>query len=420
MRRIGLVILLLILVTTGSFFRARTVDESDSADWLVVLQLSLCVTAGLVGVVLIRKHSAGAVASGLLIAYVLAVIVTSVFSSYFKLVLGYWVLLAGTSILCIGLISSSPDESSLERVEFLIFAAMAVMVLEDAILSLFVVEPVDFEDGVYRLGENTTSANVLGVLAAMAFCMSFRSPSAKRGSRYMRYAWRALFLAVLLLSRSRVGLLGLLCGILIRFWFTRRRSTNPRVPVLIAAIPCWIGTIVVLGVIAWVMEVQPVTAMVDLVNRSEDSATLLSVTGRTEVWPYAIQRITESAQSIVFGHGYAVSKFVLNENNWSASFFAYHSHNTFLEVLLGTGLLGAIPFLLLLAYSTAWVFRFSQLLKSFSMDFMLRAIAVVTLILSSIFTESDLVTKIGPMTIVFFFYVLALDRRSAFTRTYEQ
>jgi O-antigen ligase len=386
----------------------------------VIVQVGLCIAAGLVGIILIRRHSAGALASGLLIAYVVAVIGTSAFSSYFNLVAGYWVLLAGTSTLCIGLISSSPDESSLERIEFVIFAAMAVMVLKDTILSLFVVEQAELEDEVYRIGENTTSANALGVLAAMAFCMSFRSPATTKRARYARYAWRALFIAVILLSRSRVGLLGCIAGMLVRLWLSSRRSTNPRTRLLIAAIPCWIGCVFLIGAIAWVLGVQPVVAMVDMVNRNEDSATIMSVTGRTEVWPYAVQRIFESAQAILFGHGYGVSKFVLNENNWAATFYAYHSHNTFLEVLLSTGLFGAIPFLLLLAYSTTWVFRFSNLRKSFSIDFMLRAIAIVTLILSSIFTESDLVTKIGPITIVFFFYVLALDRRSAFERVYGQ
>ena len=420
MRRLGLVLLVLILVTTGSFVRTRPVDETDTADWLVVVQLGLCVAAGLVGVVLIRKNSGGAVASRLLIAYVVAVIATSVFSSYFNLVVGYWVLLAGTSMLCIGLISTTPDESSLERIEFVIFATMAVMVLKDAILSVFVVEPVELEDDVYRIGENTTSANALGVLAAMAFCMSFRSPASSKGARYMRYAWRALFLVVILMSRSRVALVGCFAGMLVRLWLSSRRSANPRTKLLIAAIPCWIGTVLLIGAIAWVLGVQPVVAMVDMVNRNEDSADLMSVTGRTEVWPYAVQRIFESAQSMMFGHGYGASRFVLNENNYTVSFFAYHSHNTFLEALLSTGLVGAIPFLCLLGYSTVWFFRFSRLRKSFSIDFMLRAIAVLTLILSSILTESDLVNKIGPISIVFFFYVLALDRRAAFERVYEQ
>jgi O-antigen ligase len=190
---------------------------------------------------------------------------------------------------------------------------------------------------------------------------------------------------------------------------------------LAAAIPCWAGSLVVLAVIAWTMGVQPVTAMVEFVNRREDAGTIMSVTGRTEVWSYAIQRIFDDLHSVVFGHGYGVSKFVLNENNWTASFFTYHAHNTLLEALLSTGLAGTVPLLLLLAYSLSWHVRFSRLRESFSLDFMLRAISVVTLILSSQFTESDLVNKIGPITIVFLFYGLALDRQAPFKRrVYEQ
>ena len=155
--------------------------------------------------------------------------------------------------------------------------------------------------------------------------------------------------------------------------------------------------------------------MVDFVNRSEDAATIMSVTGRTEIWSHAVDRILEGEKSILVGHGYGVSKFVLNENNTTASFFAYHSHNTFLEVLLSTGVLGALPFLLLIGYGFRWVTRFSELRQTFSLGFMLRAVAVITAILSSTLTESDLASKIGPVTIVFLFYLLSLDRQTPFT-----
>jgi O-antigen ligase len=142
----------------------------------------------------------------------------------------------------------------------------------------------------------------------------------------------------------------------------------------------------------------------------------MTFTGRTDVWNYAIDRIFESFQSTLIGHGYGASKLVLNENNWRAGFYAYHAHNTLLEALLGTGLIGTIPFILLVAYSTTWLFRFTRLRASFSLEFVLRAIAVISIILGSTLTESDLVTKVGPVTIVFLFYVLALDRQNCFPR----
>jgi O-antigen ligase len=232
----------------------------------------------------------------------------------------------------------------------------------------------------------------------------------------VRYAWRILFIAVMLLTRTRVALIGLVLGACARLWYGRRRADPTRARVLTAAIPCWIGSLALLIVIAWTMGVQPVTAMVEYVNRSEDSATVMTFTGRTDVWGYAIHRIFDGFQSLLLGHGYGVSKLVLNDNNWRADFYAYHAHNTLLEALLGTGLIGAIPFVLLLAYSSTWLFQFTRLRNSFSLEFTLRAIAVITIILGSTLTESDLVTKIGPVSIVFLFYVLALDRQRYFRR----
>jgi hypothetical protein len=42
---------------------------------------------------------------------------------------------------------------------------------------------------------------------------------------------------------------------------------------------------------------------------------------------------------------------------------------------------------------------------------------VIAVILVSTLTESDLANKIGPVTIVFMFYVLSLDRQTQFRQT---
>jgi O-antigen ligase len=251
------------------------------------------------------------------------------------------------------------------------------------------------------------------MMSALAFFMSFGAPATPRNMK-VRYAWRILFIAVMTLTRTRVALIGLVLGACARLWYGRGSSDPARARLLAAAIPCWIATLALLIVITWTMGVQPVTAMVEYVNRSEDSATLMTFTGRTDVWNYATHRIFDSLQSVVIGHGYGVSRLVLDGNNWRVDFYAYHAHNTLLEALLGIGVVGAIPFMLLLAYSATWFFRYTRLRASFSLEFTLRAIAVITITLGSTFTESDLVTKIGPVTIVFLFYLLALDRQDCF------
>src|SRR2546426_751513 len=124
----GLVLLVVILVITGSYIRNRPVEESDTLDWLIVMQLAMCIAAGAVGLLLIREHSLGGPGGCRLIAYLLAVLASAVFSSYTQLVLGYWILLAGTGLLCIGLVSSSPTTASLRRLEFAILVTLSFIV----------------------------------------------------------------------------------------------------------------------------------------------------------------------------------------------------------------------------------------------------------------------------------------------------
>src|SRR5262245_41413511 len=89
----SIAILVLILVVTGSYIRERTPDESDTADWLVVLQLGLCLAGGAIGLILIAKSSGSGTGARRLIFYVVAIVFSIVFSPYLKLSAGYWILL---------------------------------------------------------------------------------------------------------------------------------------------------------------------------------------------------------------------------------------------------------------------------------------------------------------------------------------
>src|SRR5207244_3682068 len=57
---------------------------------------------------------------------------------------------------------------------------------------------------------------------------------------------------------------------------------------------------------------------------------------------------------------------------------------------------------------------FFWLLHSFSLGFALRAVTVVSAILNSTMTESELAVKISPLLVVYLFYILSLDRQPAF------
>ncbi len=421
-RRIALVILALLLVTTGSYIRTRTLDESDSVDWLVLVQLGLAMAGGFLGILLMRRGSPGGFGAKLLVIYIFGVFASGAFTLYRTVVFGYWILLAGTVALCMGLVSSSLTESSLREVENLILGTLSFMLLKDALLDAFwfapQIERMD-ELGIemYRYGMGSTSSNSMGLAAAIAFWMSFDVVPERNRSRYWKIFWRGLFAAIVWLTRARFALAGLLGGGIMRWSLSHWHERATRSYRLLVAIPCFAAALSVLTIMGWLWNVPVVTAAFALVNRGESYSTIMSVTGRTDIWPYALQRVFDGLRSIIFGHGYSTSKFVLNESNWSASFFAYHAHNTFLEVLLSTGLLGLLPFLAIITYSLQWVFRFSEVVKSFSLGFTLRAITVLCVILSSTMTESELAMKTGPAVVVFLFYMLSLDREAAFSPT---
>jgi hypothetical protein len=84
--------------------------------------------------------------------------------------------------------------------------------------------------------------------------------------------------------------------------------------------------------------------------------------------------------------------------------------------VLATGLVGAVPFFVLLGYSLKWFAGFSKVRLAFSSGFALRAITVIAAVLSSTSTETDLANKVGPVLIVYLFYLLSLDHQAAFAR----
>ncbi len=419
LRQAGMLVLALLLITTGSFIREKPREEQGVLDWVVLLQIGLSVAGSFLGLLLSRRHSLRGFGARVLTVYVLAALISGFFSLYLQQVVGYWLLLAGTSLLCMGLVSSSQTEASLRDVEKLILATVGFMLVKDTLIDAFYfrtqldrMEELGIE--MYRFGTGSTSSASMGLLAATAFWMSFKTSSERNASSTWWLFWKVSFATIVLLTRARVALFALIAGGVIRWWY-RRRTLAVRSHAIFAA-PCLAASVVLALAIAGLWKAPLVTSAVDFVNRGEDSETVMSVTGRTNIWPYAIQRIGDGPISIFFGHGHGVSKSVLNENNWRIDFYAYHAHNTFLEVLLSTGLAGCLPFVVLIVYSLAWLGRFSSL-WAFSAGFRLRAASVVATVLTSTMTESELVAKAGPFFVVYIFYVLSLDRQKAFLPT---
>jgi exopolysaccharide production protein ExoQ len=71
------------------------------------------------------------------------------------------------------------------------------------------------------------------------------------------------------------------------------------------------------------------------ISRSGNAEEIYSLTGRTELWRFSIDQL-KTAPLFGFGHGGA--RFVCEHNGWPTT----HAHNTVLNVMLGTGLIGGL------------------------------------------------------------------------------
>lgn len=86
--------------------------------------------------------------------------------------------------------------------------------------------------------------------------------------------------------------------------------------------------------------------LLKFVSRSGSAEELTSLTGRTEIW-YTVLKLVE--QRPWTGFGYASSVFVLPEYQNSIGFVTSHAHNLALQLLLTTGWVGLVLFVLTIA-----------------------------------------------------------------------
>lgn len=89
-----------------------------------------------------------------------------------------------------------------------------------------------------------------------------------------------------------------------------------------------------------------VSDMITKVTKSGSAEELLTITGRTEIWAYGMERIQESP---ITGYGYCSARFVMED-------FSYHCHNIVLNAALFSGLPGGLLLLAIIGYHLACVF----------------------------------------------------------------
>jgi O-antigen ligase len=399
-----------ILVLIGTYFRVRRGEAKLVADWLIFTQVSVCFLGAFLGILLMRKNRRLGFGAKILLIFIFTTILSAINSPFSTRVIGYWILLTGTGLLTIGLVQGARTVKDLERIEKLWFYTITCILIKDTITALVIYGTGES----YRLGMMITHPNLLSLNAAIAFWVSFR----KRVFKSILLLWlvRLFLLFIIFTAKSRTSLICWAAGGIVLFYFHKGHQSEKSV-MLKAAIPCVLIALISAGLLAFSFELPGTAAAFNYFRRGQDISTLWTLTGRTEIWSYAFEKIFSNPSSLLFGNGYGVTKFIINEEYLESlqmgvySLRASHLHNVFLETLFSAGLLGVIPLIIMIAYSFNWFLKFKELQSVYSVEFSVRALVVVIMVFINSMIESFLGTKINPIMMIFLFYLLALGNR---------
>lgn len=398
-----------IIIIFGTYIRNRDGHDLTDADWLIFFQILVCFFAGLLGVFKISSADKPGFGGKIFLFYCFSAIVSVAFSSYPKIVIGYWGLYIGVGFLILGMVLQSSSVDDLIVIEKLWLATVTIILIKDTVIGFFFHKAVDWvmPGEPFRLGMELVHANKMSLMASIAFLITFQIPNT---ARLLVWFVRLLFLSVILFSRTRSSLACLLVGLSIIsvIWFYRN-SINIRKNSIIFGAPCIFFCCLGFFALGLSFEFSFLSGFFEFLNRGQDLRAISSFTGRTEIWNFVLKQIFKSAETFLFGHGYGTTRLVINEHV-NLSFIATHSHNTILESMFTVGIVGTFPLFLMFAYGFIWVFVAIKAKNEQIINFSIRAFSVSTIISINSLTESFIAIKVNPIVFIFIFYIFSLDR----------
>jgi O-antigen ligase len=348
----------------------------------------------------------------IVIVYLIAVACSAALSPYAATVIGYWILLAGSALLTMGLVQRTRTINDLVFLEKTWLITVSLIVLVNTVTGLL------YRDGrqeyeVLRLGMSTIHAAYLGYTACFAFCVSFM----KKELRSQGFLWtlRIFLLFIILASRTRVPIM--ICVVALFVALSVRISLSFKIPDVLSRVffSSLFGVVLTLAVLAFLFDLPGAYESFEWFNRSDPSS-IFTLTGRTEIWSQTTKILFDDPMRTLLGFGYGISRLILNDNSGALSYFASHTHNGFLEHFFGMGLVGLIPYVALVLYSIKWLTASQERRSQFSAGFVLRAHSVMLAFYIASLFEVPLGSKITPIGILIVFYVIALDKGRSFSQ----
>lgn len=401
--KLSIIVWIAMLIITGVYFRTRPSRIVPKIDWLIMAQLSICIFAGILGITLMQKYHHKGLGKKIFLIYLVFVAFSMVLSPYPKIVFGYWILLAGASLLTIGLVQCSRSLKDLIRLEKVWLITMSIVIMANAFASFLSVDLDPAYRGVSRLGMGWIHASILGYSASYVFCITFMKEEFKRP--ILLWPLRVLLILVIFSTRTRIPLIICFISLVMQgVGHLQRRKAYPWI-----LISCFIVFVLSFGALLVSFDLPWAVDSFNWFNRNNPSG-LMTLTGRTEIWSSVINLLIKDTLNmrILFGHGYGISRlFLLN---------AGHVHNAFLEHLLSMGLIGLISFILIVIYSSMWLTGFQERCREFSSWFAVRAATFSIAFYLNFIFGVPLGGKVAPHTVLFIFYLLALDKRQYFKK----
>lgn len=398
----------ILIVLTGTYFRTKSGQDVDTKeiDFLIIAQIMVSLAgAALGGIIVLKERKIGPSTIGLAV-FLLFVLFSAFLTPLTTKVLGYAILLIGASFLTLAMVSKAEKPIDLELIERTWLTLIILITIKDSLISILIPGLAN-EWSADRLGMGVTHANTIGFYSAISFWMLHR----QRKYWFPAFLWlvRIFLIAVMILAKSRISMLTFLVGgfvtLIMNFSDNRETLLLRRVFVTSAGLLALFSL-----ALLYFLDVEVIRNLFAGFNRGQNLGEIATLTGRTEIWRLAFHFISDGLFNFLFGHGYGVSSFLLNSSNQSPLWYAYHSHNDFIEILLNVGLAGFLVFLFLQLRSFTWLVRYSRLAKSFGPHLSTRAAAVVSMVFFYSFTEVNLGAKIDPIVMIGLFYLLSLDR----------
>lgn len=340
----GVLLAIAILIVLTANFRQRAYDDKD-IDFQIALRLAAI--AGMFGISLLFIHKIMRQANMAVLASWLC------FFGYTALTSAYAVAAAPAFVATASLLGAFLFISYLciqygsDRATWAVGTAASIMFL--ASLVVYFVAPnlgrmsdwvgTDFVvtsrlQGVFGSSNGTGMAGAASLFLILAFF-----PSDTMRALIWKYVGASSALICLVLSNNRMAMLALLVSVTTLY---------------ILKGPIARRALMVFAAVFFVVSCAALLAdnLMTLVSRSSDDAEILTLTGRTRIWPVVIDLWR---QAPLFGYGFGSALYILpvHPDLFSA---AAHSHNLYLEQLFSGGLVGLCLFVCSLAITcvVAW------------------------------------------------------------------